>query len=131
MLAIGKATVEDARKIDDGLERCAGVVLRKALKYVPVDTRDLYNSGRVEGNGKPGFGARWYVMFGGVWGFVRDGWVHYALYVHEDLSVSHAPPTCAKFLERAAREVRGTCTSILRRVFKNETVLTKDGEVVK
>lgn len=104
-------------KIDDALRKCAEVILRKALKYTPVDTKALYNSGHVEGEGK-GFGARYRVVFGG-----PDA--PYAIYVHERLDQHHEPPTCAKFLERGARETQGTCSSILKRTLVSGTALTE------
>ena len=119
--AFGAASVEDARRIDEGLLACAHVVLRKALKYVPKDTHALEKTGQVQVEGR-GFGARASVVFGG-----EDA--PYALWVHEILDHYHEPPTCAKFLERAARETRGTQTSILRRKIVGRTDAIVDGEV--
>lgn len=120
--AISKAKKEDAIKIADGLEKCANVVLRKSQQYVPVLTGALKATGRVEVEGQ-GMGAEATVSYGSPEAF-------YALYVHEDLTKTHAPPTCAQFLTRALRETRGTCANILKREFEGRPVKTIDGEQV-
>lgn len=105
--AVGKKLDRDMKyTINEGLKKCAEVILKKALKYVPVDTGALKASGRVEVEGQAkGSVAR--VVFGGT----RE--TFYALYVHENLEAKHEAPTCAKFLERACRETAGTCASIV------------------
>jgi hypothetical protein len=120
--AIGKASTRLAPKVADGLRQCAEVILRKSRQYVPVDTGELKKSGRVETTGQ-GLGAESKVLYGG-----PDA--PYALYVHEDLTKFHAPPTQAKFLERAARETRGTCAAIMRRAVESRTRLTRNDEDV-
>lgn len=117
--AIGKATSETAIKIDEGLQKCGAVILKKALYYCPVDTEALRKSGRVEVTGK-GFGAKVSIVFGG-------DTAPYSLYVHENLEANHAAPTCAKFLERAVRETRGTCTSIIKRTLAGSFTAHVDG----
>ena len=64
--------------------------------YCPIDTGELRESGIVveQGAGET-YAAQ--VEFG----------TRYALYVHEDLTVYHEPPTQAKFLDRASEEVIG------------------------
>ncbi len=120
--AIGRASVLDAVKIQDGLQKCGGVILRKSYQYVPLDTGALMRSGRVETNGKPGFAARVAVVYGDT---VE---AYYAVYVHEDLVRTYRnPPRGAKFLERAVRETRGTCASILRRTMGAERGKTVGG----
>ncbi len=131
------ATANVNRTIKDSLERCGGVVLRKANFYVPKDTLALMNSGRVVTTGRA-FGAKSAVIYG--LGTTEDvglmmaaggsSGVDYALYVHEDLTKQHAEPTCAKFLERAERETRGTCVSILRRDLNAAIEFAKDGKGV-
>lgn len=106
--------------IDEGLRKCAGVVLRKSYQYVPVETGALKASGRISDNGKKGFATQVKVEYGGPGAF-------YALYVHEDLTKFHEPPTCAKFLERAVRETRGTCAAILKRTMQAGRGKTLDG----
>lgn len=105
--AIGKARKKDAIKIAEGLEKSGHVILRKSQKYVPVETGALKASGQVITTGR-GMGARTTVVYGSQVAF-------YALYVHEDLTKRHTAPTCAKYLERAVREVRGTIASIVAR----------------
>jgi hypothetical protein len=63
-------------------------LLEKTLQVVPYDEGDLYDSGRVVTHGPGVFG----VQFGGPE-------APHAIYVHEDLTATHAPPTKAKFLE--------------------------------
>lgn len=121
--ALDKLKDEKTKKILPALRSAAGVVYRKSQGYVPVDKGPLKASGRIEDNGKQGNGAQVRVLYGG------DS-APYALYVHEDLEAHHAPPTCAKFLERAYRETRGTQTSIVMRELKSETVYTKNGREV-
>lgn len=101
---LGTAQKETNLKIDEGLEKCAHVILKKALYYCPIEFGPLRESGHVETKGK-GKGARSRVVFD----------APYAVYVHEILTAYHEPPTCAKFLERAVRETRGTCKSIMKR----------------
>ena len=120
--AFGKATTEDAIKIATGIEKCLGIVLRKAQYYCPVLTGALYASGRIEVEGK-GFGTKGTVEFGGL-----DA--PYAVPVHERMDVYHEPPTCAKYLERAARESRGTMTALMKRQIRVSptTLLFGEGE---
>lgn len=103
---IGKKALDIKANISTGLEKCANVILKKALQWVPVDTEALKRSGHVEVSGT-GKGSRARVVFGGR----RD--TYYALYVHENLQAFHKPPTCAKFLEKAARDRAGTMASIV------------------
>lgn len=116
--------VPAARK---GLEAAGENILILARYYCPKDTGALAESGRIEVLDQFGSGAtqlRLQVVFGGKVGFTEprgtirakpdSGYagpahlqgdvVYYAVPVHEDLSAQHAPPTCAKFLERAVRE---------------------------
>jgi HK97 gp10 family phage protein len=121
--AIGKAKKKTGDRIEDALEKCANVILRKSQEYVPVETGELKASGHVEKEGK-GLGAKSRVVYGG------DP-APYALYVHEDLEKKHAPPTCAKFLTRAVRETRGTCANILKREMEARPVKTIDQQEVE
>ena len=95
---------KDAGNIAEAVKKCLDVIHRKADQYVPVDTGELKGSVVKEVKGV-GFNAK------GVIGYAAP----HAIYVHEDLTKTHQSPTCAKFLERAIRETRGTCTSILKR----------------
>ena len=120
--AMGRASAQDAVKIRDGLQKCAGVILRKSYQYVPLDTGRLRASGRIETNEKQGFASRVMVVYGDT---VE---AYYAVYVHEDLVRTYRnPPRGAKFLERAVRETRGTCASILRRTMGAERGKTIGG----
>lgn len=103
--AIGKAKKEKAIKVDEGLEKCAHVILKKSQYYCPVATGKLKASGKVETNGKSGMGARSSVVYDDP----------KAVFVHERIELKHASPTSAKFLEKAVRETRGTCGNIMKR----------------
>lgn len=101
---VGTAVEKTKMKIAEGIEKASYIILKKAQGYVPIDTGALKASGRVEVTGS-GKGARSKVIFGGT----RE--TYYALYVHENLEAQHAYPTCAKFLEKAARETAGSVTT--------------------
>lgn len=123
-----------------GLEAAGENVLILAKYYCPVDTGALRASGRVEvldqfGSGPSGL--RLQVIFGGKVGYTLPGTgkgqsakpdkgytgpadlsgmvVYYAVPVHENLAARHAPPTCAKFLERAVRENWQAITELVGR----------------
>lgn len=99
-----KITLKTAGNIALSLEQAAHVLLRASQKLVPVDTRLLVGTGKVVTTGK-GFGARASVSYD----------TPYAIYVHEDLTKFHAPPTQAKFLSGAVPKVRGTITALVKR----------------
>jgi hypothetical protein len=111
--ASGKARERDAIAIAAGLTKCANIVLRKSRGYVPVETGALKSTGRVDTEGV-GLGASATVSYGGPSPSGPTN-VFYALIVHEDLTKTHEPPTCARYLARAVRETRGTCANVLRR----------------
>lgn len=106
MSSVVRAIGAAKRKIEGTIQQNVGKVLdvigRKADKYVPVDTGDLKGSQfkKVTGTGK---GVRGEVGY--------SDWK--ATIVHERTDQQHAPPTCAKFLEKAIRETRGTTASIM------------------
>ena len=102
--AMGAARTKDARNIADGLTQCAQMVFAASQKEVPVDKGPLKASGfwKVEGQG---FGAVATI------GYTE----YYAVFVHEDLSKYHAPPTKAKFLTDPIRRLRGSMTALLQR----------------
>lgn len=102
--ALEKTKNNDGRNIRIALTRCAEIVLARSRGYVPVDTGRLKASGKIESKGQ-GLHTRVAVVYE----------APYAVYVHERTDIPHKPPTCAKYLERAVRELRGTCTSLVRR----------------
>lgn len=122
-------------------------ILALARYYCPVDTGALRASGRIEIRDNLGpRSLRLWVAFGGKVGFVapggegsqdkgtaNKGWrkmkdfapahlqgqvVYYAVYVHENMFARHAPPTQAKFLERAVRESVDRLSYVLGREFE-------------
>ena len=113
----GKARTDDARAIDEGLKRCAEILLNASQKLVPVLTGKLKASGQIQGNGKKGFGAEWIVVYT----------APYAWFVHEDMEAKHAAPTQAKYLSDALRRVRGTMTAVLERQLKASVSKTTSG----
>jgi hypothetical protein len=78
--------------------------LEKSKEYCPKDTGELVGSAYLEHTPyrqHRGTGMRVEM------GYAKDGHPDYAPYVHERLDVRHAPPTQAKFLERAVLEDLG------------------------
>jgi hypothetical protein len=123
-------------KIHTGLVKAAYVILSKARYYCPISpagSRDhmgnwqppgaLRASGQVLSVERPGFGSEARVSFGGLAAF-------YALWVHELTEYAHASPTCAKFLERAVRETRGTAKQMVQRELTGKKQYWIDGEDV-
>jgi hypothetical protein len=98
---------EDAPKIDEGLQKVGDSLLKKMMKYVPRETGALADSHEVTVTGK-GFAAKLDIEAGG-----SDA--PYAGFVHENLRARHDPPTCAQWMARAVREMRGTMASIMGR----------------
>jgi len=90
--------------IAEGIPKCLDAILKKSQQYVPVETGELRDSGFKEVAGT----GRWAT---GIVGYSAP----HALPVHERVELQHAPPTGAKFLERAARESKGVCTRIMKR----------------
>lgn len=103
-----KTKAHDGRNLAKGIQSCLQVILRKAVYYVPKDTRALEQSGRTEFTPGVGLNATGTVEFGGAA-------APYAFVVHERPGVYHAPPTRAFYLSAAVNDTRGTCVSILRR----------------
>lgn len=104
--ALQKMKKQDTINIRIGIEKCLETIGKKADHYVPKDTLLLMKSRRnmVTGNGLATTGTIDYLA-------------SYAMPVHE-LPVYHAPPTCHKWLMRAMRESKGTCTNIMKRQIK-------------
>jgi hypothetical protein len=72
-------------------------VFDRSQELVPVKTGILKASGYIEVRRRHG------TVVGEV-GYGKGGRPPYAVFVHENLDVHHAPPTQAKFLEQAANE---------------------------
>ena len=123
------AAVQDGAA--DGLLDAAYEIFDLSQVYVPRDTEALADSGRVEEvstqavmGRKRAAGGRYApksdtVGFQVVYGGPGSGTnpktgkpvEAYAVIVHEDLEATHAPPTQAKFLERAVNEVSSSMTT--------------------
>lgn len=89
--------------IRPALQAAGEFILEKSREYVPIRTKFLYNSGRVEVTGK-----RWDMSV-----YIRYE-APYAVFVHEDLNARHAPGRTAKFLERAIYENEDLIRAIIR-----------------
>lgn len=99
-----------------GLRQCAEAVFQLSQTYVPVDTGLLRLSGEIEevGVGPESTGGGKFASSSQAY-FQIVYTAPYAIYVHEIMGYNHAPPTCAKFLERAARET--DCSRIMREAY--------------
>lgn len=112
----GTVTFINLRKVQEDMRRMPGKVNAATKKetleltakiyersqvYVPVDTGRLKASGRIEHHERGPGSFVFSVKYGG------PG-MKYAIYVHEDPTKKHAPPTSMKYLERAVVEVAGS-----------------------
>lgn len=70
--------------------------------YCPIDTGDLRSTFRIVAEVSEPELATAQILVGGA-----DSVAPYSTYVHERLDLRHAPPTQAKFLERATTELGG------------------------
>ncbi len=85
-------------------------IMGESKRQVPVDTSNLKNSGHVEPPKESGGLISVTLGYGGPS-------APYAVYVHEDLTKRHAPPTKAKYLEDPANEAaKGLTERVGRRV---------------
>ncbi len=93
-----------------GLRAGGRIILRRAKYYAPEETGALRASGHVilEDAGGPMVTSDWAMSLR----IVFDA--PYAVYVHENTSAFHTPPTCAKFLEKAVRETSGDVSRAFR-----------------
>jgi hypothetical protein len=96
-----------AKGFQMAIRNATAFVYRESQKLVPVDTSALRRSGHVDYTGT-GFETEAVVVYD----------TPYAIYVHEDLSKWHAPPTSAKFIERPIREQRNEIQQVIRKAFK-------------
>lgn len=103
--AIRKVRDRKGMAIQQATDVACHIILEKAKFYCPVDTRALIESGKVVLYGS-GTATRGSVEFG----------TKYAIWVHERVELRHKPPTCAKFLERAARESLKPCEEATERI---------------
>lgn len=120
---VGRHKSELGIRLADAMEKCGGVIGRKGDYYCPKDTLALVNSRQIIVTGA-GLNTVVQVTYG-------SEEAYYALWVHEDLDKYHEPPTQAKWLERAVRETRGTCKSIVKRELSGGVRFSKDGEEVE
>jgi hypothetical protein len=92
----GHVYTEADRKSEETLRAIAQEVYQLSQVYVPVDTGYLRDHSGVFDEGGQGLETHLAIRY--------DTW--YAIYVHEIVWYAHEPPTRAKFLEQAAREVK-------------------------
>lgn len=95
--ALGKALAKlgerGPRELGGAMWREATSIINSAKGITPVDTGTLRGSGHVQIPEVTEAGVSVVMGFGGAAS-------NYAIYVHENLSSYHRPPTQAKFLER-------------------------------
>lgn len=103
--AIKKMKDRKGKAIQEATSVACHIILEQAKFYCPVDTGALKESGKVVIYGS-GTATRGSVEFG----------TKYAIWVHEKVEARHTPPTCAKFLERAAREKLKACEEATERI---------------
>jgi kynureninase len=111
-----KMAAGDAVNIADGLDQIAHMFAVRADYYCPKKTKALVNSRAIISEGV-GFGARTQLSYGGPS-------APYAVWVHEDYEAHHDAPTCAGWVTRAVRELRGPATARMRRQFEAKKGLT-------
>lgn len=113
--------------VDRSLLMMNATIIKKAIIYTPIETGDLRDSydSKVILKGNKHVGV---VTVGGPSNKQISNnpkkrphkpIAYYALYVHEDLTATHAPPTQAKFLERAIREVQGAIAATFAKNIKD------------
>jgi len=90
---LGMIAAKAPRALGGALYREAQGVMAQALPLTPILTGALRRSGHVDEPEITGSGAFVTLGFGG------DA-APYAVYVHENLTARHTPPTQAKFLEQ-------------------------------
>jgi hypothetical protein len=82
-----------------GLFTVANEIFNKSQKLVPVDTGALRGSGSLKRLKQRFVGSTMLISYGGPA-------APYALKVHEDVNMRHAPPTQAKYLEEPYMEAK-------------------------
>jgi len=88
-----------------GVKKATKYLLNKTLEVTPVDTGNLRESGQTYFIGT-GFKTKGIVYF-------DESIAPYAIFVHEDLTKYHEPPTMAKFLQRTQWKERANLTRII------------------
>lgn len=121
--AVGKQQQVVLGTILEGLKAQAELALVLANYYVPKDTHALEESGHIESGGR-GLSAYARLMYGG-----PDA--PYALYVHENLMSFHEPPTCAKWIERALKELKKAMETAMGRKIAESLTKWMNGVIVK
>lgn len=146
--AMNGMMVRDLESLRRGVRAAAQIALDASRIYVPVDTTALRSTGHIEEERTGGNEFRAAVVYGGQSVVSRPDdrppskfvdrsripdvsmlpqinpadviYVDYAVFVHEDLSKNHLPPTCAKFLERAVRENEAAMSRAVGFAFQRE-----------
>lgn len=98
--AIRNKGAKTVQAVEATLKAYAEAVYRRSQILVPKRTGELARSGKVVWNGKTGVGTRYEVSYGGPWS------APYALWVHEDVTAAHAPPTTHHYLSKAVADLR-------------------------
>lgn len=113
---------EERKRMEYGQMVCARIVFQRSQILVPVDTKALKESGVIEEVGGPGGDKQYEIGYGGLT-------APYALWVHEDLTKYHEPPTQARFVSQAVYDTQSAQEAILQRTF-NTTFTDYDKYIV-
>lgn len=100
----------EQRRLESAADKCSQIVFHRSQVLVPVDTTALKKSGKREKKRGPGGAPMWEISYGGPT-------APYALWVHEDLSKHHAPPTQAKYVSQAVDDTRVVQEAMIQREF--------------
>jgi len=101
-----------ARGVENAVKAVGLFLERESMIICPIDTGVLRGGAFSRLMSGSGFDTR-----------VEVGYMaSYAVYVHENLTNYHKPPTTAKFLERPAREQVPEMQSIARRHVRNSHI---------
>ena len=97
-----RSHIRGAENMEAGIMAAARFLMMKSQQLVPVDTARLARSARIT-KYRSGFVTEVEVSYD----------TPYAVFVHEDLTKYHKPPTQAKFLEQPARMYAGEIAAIV------------------
>jgi len=106
MASLKNWTPKMERAAERGVQKAVKYLLKETLVVTPELTGILKKSGAtfVKKAGKETIGVVYF----------NDHICPYAIYVHEDLTKYHKPPTMAKFLQKTQWRLRGELSLIIR-----------------
>jgi hypothetical protein len=103
-----------AKNWSKSMDLAAGRAITKAVKFLLKETLKVtpLDTGRLKSSGLYAVSSSLHNVVGIV--YFDSKICPYAIYVHEDLTKYHKPPTIAKFLQRTQWEKRGEINRIIR-----------------